>query len=520
MWINNIKKINNLKNLLLLLMVSTWYFTGFFGTDAYIFFSVFWAFLVYKTNDFGVFIFSKKIIFYFFYVNLILSFFIFLTKFYTLQWNTWDLGIHENILYNISNGYFFSSALKIHSFADHFSPTSILLSLLKYVYAEIPVTAITKPLFFYGAFPVLIMAFKSKFEEKKINENILYLITGYYLIFYAPSVNSLYTEFQFDSLAPLLLALTVFFYENKKNILFYIFVVLIIGLKEHMGATICSLGVYLILYKKDYNNGGFLVAFSLVYTYFALFEIMPYYRGYNESHNFYFDPFFDLEKKFVYLIKLLAPYGFFHLVFPSTFFVIIPVISVNLVSNYSAMYSGVMHYDVSTSFFIYITFLQIILNWKKFEFKGVYAFLILVSIYSFPRSNFKKIYDEIPHLKNVEYLNFIDSVKGYSNDGEMLIQQNIYHYMNMEKSSPINEFYPEKCLFEGDDVYVSKSKRFPEYYPLNYKYILLIPESARSSNHTKIFMRCAEELSGDARFENLAKDDDIFFFRNNAYVSQ
>jgi Predicted membrane protein len=64
-----------------------------------------------------------------FLVHVVLNLTITILKYYSFRWNVWDVGSYSNMLYNISQGRFYSSYLGTHNWGDHFSPSMSPLAL-------------------------------------------------------------------------------------------------------------------------------------------------------------------------------------------------------------------------------------------------------------------------------------------------------------------------------------------------------------------------------------------------------
>ena len=84
-------------------------------------------------------------------------------RFFSFDYATWDVGVHSNMLYNFSNGEFYSSFLsahfgfKVNSLADHFALSMYPIGWLYVLYPSTLwlVTAksifyLVCPIFFYG----------------------------------------------------------------------------------------------------------------------------------------------------------------------------------------------------------------------------------------------------------------------------------------------------------------------------------------------------------------------------------
>ena len=242
-------------------------------------------------------------------------FFIFtILKYYSFSWNAWDVGNHSNMLYNISQGEFYSSILGVHNLADHFSVSMSPLALLYMLEPSTHWMTLAKTTA-YISVPIFLYRIRMQTGIKPgtaIRDTAL--ISCAWLLFYAPALNSLYYEFQPSSLALPFVLYAFLCLQREHWIRFGLTMVFLLGFKEHLGSVWIGLGIYLMLSTPRKKLGLFLVAAGALVVYLVMFQVMQYFRNYEASWSMGVAPFEDIPKKLVYLFKLLAPLGFLPLI--------------------------------------------------------------------------------------------------------------------------------------------------------------------------------------------------------------
>ena len=122
-------------------------------------------------------------------------------KLYSFQWNIWDVGIYSDILFNTSKGSFYSSYNFAHNWGDHFTPSMSFISLFYWIYPSSHWMTLSK-VFALIISPLMIWKIcDNVFTEKNQVYYVGLLLSLFWLIFYAPIVNSLYFAFHPSSLA-------------------------------------------------------------------------------------------------------------------------------------------------------------------------------------------------------------------------------------------------------------------------------------------------------------------------------
>src|SRR3990170_1585535 len=139
-----------------------------------------------------------------------------------------DLGYYDQLIWLASIGKpLFSSIIWSHAWNDHFSPTIFLLTPLYWMGGGAKTLIIFQAFFVcLGAYPIYLLSIK------KTGNNLFSLTLAFtYLLFYGIQ-NALAFDFHPVTLGATLLAFLFWFYEQKKFKLFWIFLVIFIGLQE------------------------------------------------------------------------------------------------------------------------------------------------------------------------------------------------------------------------------------------------------------------------------------------------
>ncbi len=158
-----------------------------------------------------------------------------------------DLGIINQVFYNLANNISFYSAIQNQSYlGDHFSPIIIILLPFYYFFQSPKTLLILQTIILsLAAIPIYLIA-----KEKLKNKNLA-LIAG--LIFLAnPALHSvnLY-EFSFLSFAVFLLLVTYHSFQKKVFSYFLVFLLLCLLVREDLALIIFMFGIYALLKKRQ-----------------------------------------------------------------------------------------------------------------------------------------------------------------------------------------------------------------------------------------------------------------------------
>jgi len=118
------------------------------------------------------------------------------------------------------------------------------------------------------------------------------------------------------------------------------------GFKEHLPLVCISLGIFLLLYRRQQRNVGIsLIVSGIVIGLLIFFVVMPYFNGgipTNQSGKF--GPLSLLPEKLGLLALALTTAGFLPLFSPKSLLFILPAFAISLLSNVPNMVSIHFHY--------------------------------------------------------------------------------------------------------------------------------------------------------------------------------
>ena len=431
----------------------------------------------------------QKIIILLFLIQSLLWILYVILKYYSFNLFTFDVGFHSNIIFNISNGSFYSSYYNMNNLGDHFTPSLAFVSIFYKIYPSTLWVMVLKVLSYISC----IYFFYLILKKLKINEDhipfIFIIICLGWLFFYKPIINSVRYEFQASSLTPPLILLAYILLLEKKWIYFILIMLLTLGFKEHLGSVLIGFGCHKILKKPCEFIGYILIIIGVVIIYLMFFEIKPYFRDYGNSFNDInlIDPFKDLDLKMRYFfIFLLNPLFFIPLIFWKNGILSLPAIGVNLISGWNNMYSSHYHYDDVSSTLL---FLSILISVKEIKLEKIKNKLIksklmqfililwfVIFLYNLPYSNLRMIKKIIPNENHLLVERELEEFKSLLSDEMIAVQDSLgahFHRKNIQvihfdnKCEMINYF--KKSSISLTPIYFVFSRYVPNYGTNNNK---------------------------------------------------
>jgi len=302
----------------------------------------------------------------FFAIQVTLWLLIVICRYYSFQMSTFDSGIFSNLIYNATNGEIYSSFLRTHSFAIHFSPSLYLLTFFYKIEpsfhwmmgAKLLSFAVT-PIIFYRVL---------RFEIKDIDQARFWtlILTSGWLILYSPVVNSMRFEFQPNSLSLPFVAGFYLMVKKDRWVWAAILGILLLGFKENFGAVLIGVGLHRLLVKERPVQAVFMVFTGIAAIYLITYQVMPYVQEYKPVWSIKFiDPFADPLDKLLYLAKLVVPLGLIPVIFWRNGIMAGPAIGVNLISSMPQMYSAHYHYDDMSGTLLFLSLILSIKDLKK-----------------------------------------------------------------------------------------------------------------------------------------------------------
>ena len=461
-------------------------------------------------NDFKEWIsFQKyiKIILAIFALQSFLWFLYVILKYYSFNLFTLDAGYHSNILYNISNGDFFSSVFNMHNLGEHFTLSMSFIALFYKLVPSINWMMGFKIIAYLSSVYLIFLIIKDELKEYQKYWMVFIVFAVMWLFLYRPIINTVRYEFQASCLAPPFILMSFLFLKKEKWIPFVFTMIFLLGFKEHLGSVWIGFGCYKILKNPRNISGYIILMIGVLSIYLIMFEIKSYFRGTTSGYNDVnlIAPFKDIgEKIFYFLIYLLSPLMFLPLIFWKNGIMAMPAIGINLISGVPQMYSSHYHYDDVASTLLIISTIISLKNLNiKFLFEKLkkykifqYGTILWLSLflYYLPYSNLRFIKKVIPTSMHFELINEINNVNKITKNKHIAVQDVLgSHFYRKE----IQAYYQGvDCNYDNAFYKNSLPNPLPEY-----EYIIL---SAYVSQYgLKDYEKCLEQLNQSNKFIKL-----------------
>ncbi len=411
---------------------------------------------------------------------------------YSFRWNIFDVGSYSSVVYNLSHGLNYNSFLQIPATSDHFTPS---LAIFTPLYRLVPTAhwlTLAKALSYLSVPLVVYLWLKDK-TEKNFRFTLSIGFGLWMLLFYKPAVSSRLFEFSPSSLAPPFIILSFIFMERKRWALFFLTMLFLLGLKEHMGIVLIGFGLF-VFANKNFKTGIIFSGLGLLIVYTMIFQIMPYFRDYQSFGNTNIAPFQDIYGKSLYLFKLFWPLGFLPLIFWRFGILATPAIGVNLVSGRSVMYSSEFHYDDVSSTLLLMACTLILIekrhdlfNWFQEKWiKGVFIIWLFCIMLFLPTSPAWKLEDAIPQEIHLNLRQEIRTIDRKWPENSLAVQSTIGPHFQRNEITIIGQQSSGECLP-------------PIVNGVQAEFILLSPDIAHFDN----FDACVQSLENNSKYNRL-----------------
>ncbi len=291
-------------------------------------------------------------------------------RYLSFQWNIWDVGVFSNVIYNMSQGELWWSHYEVHPWADHFTPSISILAPFFWIYPHFIWVVLAKILS-YTLVPLGLWKL-AKYQNHQVEKAIVLtmLVSSAWLLWYKPTVSSLWYEWQPSCLAPPVIVFCFLWLEKKEWFKFSLGLLFLLGLKEHMGIVPLGFGCYLVLQRKEqFWTGIVLIVLGLTALFSITYGVMPFFRGNQPSWSVPdLDFWGNIPGKVTYSWKLLFPLAFLPLLYFRIGIMAGPAIGVNLIAAREAMRSNSYHYDDVSGTLLILAVLVILStqNWQNF----------------------------------------------------------------------------------------------------------------------------------------------------------
>ena len=319
-----------------------------------------------------------------------------------------DFGTHLEILWRNSQGLGLTTLMSetYHGgsnwFAAHFTPIIYLTYVPAFTIWPSPYVIPVSETLFITSSLIPLWLISRKYFNSDLSRLFICTFLFYPTIFYT----NLYGIAYLELCIPLFLWL-FYFFEEKKNTLFILFLILCLMVREEVSLVTCFLGIYMMI-KKRYLLGVLTIILSLIYFYTVLFVVMPsfrvedfnkahiaayWYRGWGDTYsemiaNILFNPIDALSKIFTppkigSFVMILIPLLFMSLGNLLVLFIAIPNLAMSFLS-FSITHSSYILYYLSPSlpifFYAAISGINKISNWKVINQNALIHAILVASI--------------------------------------------------------------------------------------------------------------------------------------------
>lgn len=263
-------------------------------------------------------------------------------NYYSFNFHTWDTASFANPISNlIQTGNLYNTFLERHAFADHFDPNLLFF----YPFFLIKNTTLWLTIAKIIAFSVCPFLLIKTGKLINLPSHLIYVAPLIFLL-NKYLANTLAFEFQPSSLSLPFIILIFNYAIEKKYLKMALFLILILGFKEHMALIWISVGAYIILFQKEPKIGITLIIIGLGIGIIIFFTVMPSFAiGLNSLHSNRFNPFSLYSEKFLLIYSSLLAVGLIPLMAPRTLLFIIPSFGISLVSQDPNMMTFNYHYQ-------------------------------------------------------------------------------------------------------------------------------------------------------------------------------
>ena len=319
-------------------------------------------------------------------ITLLALFYTFVLSHITIsQYHNWghfnpsDLALYNQILWNNLHGYFFENSTSGSNFVTHNSPFWLLLTPL---YAILP--APETLLFLKTLFLALSIIPFYLIARDILNKQSALVLTCGFMLFPFLIAQNFSAPHEVCFLPPFLLFSFYFFTKNRFG-WFLLFLLLCLSIKEHLSLLAIAYGFYAALKGKERKWVFLPILVGVAWGIFSLWVIGHYQQIYvTDPHPAWFIEnlkmrFLDaglLEglktsnlgslHQFLFTYQLISPLAILFPFFSSLFFLALPELTINLLSD-RLIFFPIWHYNILVSCFLFLGTLEAIRKISAFK---------------------------------------------------------------------------------------------------------------------------------------------------------
>ena len=434
--------------------------------------------------------------------------------------STFDLGIFAQMYHSMREEFSLVTTCErnkvLSHFAVHCSPIYYVLYPVYALFPYVETLLISQAvLIMSGVIPFCLICRKYGFSK------ISTFLFGTIYIFSVSLISPCYYDFHENAFLPPLLMWFFYAFEKDKKVLMYVFMVLILAVKEDAGLYLMCIGMYMLLSGRNKRHGFIVFAVSVAYFVVVTGLMGKYGEGVMTSRTFgnlmqdhskgfgeviktvltnpaYFITQLFTEDKFEFIITMMIPMLFMPFITKksSRLLITVPFLIMNLATGYGYAYDiGFQYVLGTTACLLYVvvinsndmtreTFRKVVPAMAVATFLTSFGY-VTDKIYKIERykNDFEK-YEMmedyldtvpedasvqattwlVPHLTQRKELYMIDSNQLENNTDFVVIHTDYMDEWKLEKiDSLINDGYWLYCEAEGlIKIYVSPKYEFKE----------------------------------------------------------
>ena len=312
---------------------------------------------------------------------------------YRMQTTAYDLGIFDNVFYNLTHGEFFKATPDLRRGGG----PHLQLHVTWVAYLLLPFYALRQQadtllvmqavIVALGAIPYFLLA------RFRAHSALFGLLICYLYITYAPTHGPVFYDFHFLTIAPAFVGWVIYCFETKRRIGLAIAWVLAMSVREDISATLAALGLFYLLQGQRMRWAAFFVVTGTAYLFLMRFWMMPAvavhpdefhahvgmylkmiapgHRGYGAViRTILTNLVFTLEqvleeRRLTYLLELTVPFLLLPLRHRRTWILLIPAALVCLMSTHPAPFLRQFQYTALWVPFLILGTVVVMSEWKQ-----------------------------------------------------------------------------------------------------------------------------------------------------------
>ena len=194
---------------------------------------------------------------------------------YRMQTTAYDLGIFDNLFYNLTHGEFFKATPDLGRGGGphlqfHVTWVAYLLVPFYALRQQADTLLVMQSVIVaLGAIPYFLLA------RHRTRSALFALVICYLYVIHGPTHGPVFYDFHFLTIAPFFIGWAIYCFETKRRIWLAVTWALAMAVREDISATLAALGLFYLLEGQRLRWAAFLVVTGTVYLFLMRFWMMP-----------------------------------------------------------------------------------------------------------------------------------------------------------------------------------------------------------------------------------------------------